>query len=522
MDAPWTALLAWDAAPTLAPPLVAIVLALLTRRVVVSLAAAALVGALVAARGGPLNAIAILFRTGSEVVLDTDNLTVAAFSLLVAAMVGVMEASGGTRALVARIERLAKGRRGTMVASWLSGGVVFFDDYANCLVVGSAMGPLADRTGVSRAKLAYIVDATAAPVASLAIISTWVGYEVGLFGDALAGLDPELVQLHAGASGFGLFLQALPYRFYCILTLLFVGMVAITGRDFGPMAVEEARAAARPRPAPSASDELKASPWLAALPVLTLIVVTFSALWWDGWRSLGADAVGAPLFDVFGAADAFGAMLLGSVVSLTVAVVLSVVLRALAPRAVPGAAGSAAKSVLQALVVLYLAWTLGSLIKQIGAPDFIAAAIDGRVPLAVLPGLVFVLSAATAFSTGSSFFTMGALIPIVIPVAVLLGGGGIDHVVVIASAAAVLDGAVLGDHASPISDTTILSSLGSRVDVVTHVRTQLPYVAVVGATTIVVCALPAALGVSPWVLVAVGGLVCFGALMTLGRVPQSA
>lgn len=506
-----TTILSWDGGLTLLAPLVAIGLALLTRRVVPSLGAAVIVGAVVGARGDVPAALTRLLQVVVEVTTSTDNLKVSAFSLLVAATVGVMGASGGTAALVARVEGLARGRRGAMVASWLSGGVVFFDDYANCLVVGSAMGPLCDRSGVSRAKLAYIVDATAAPIASLAILSTWVGYEVGLLGDALAGTA-------AAGPGFPVFLSALPYRFYCILTLCFVGAIALSGRDFGPMYTAEAQPAAPTSPGSVAAEPT--SPWLAAVPILVLIGVTFGGLWLSGIRGLGPEATDPRLFEVLGAADAFQSMLNGSLAALLVACGLAVLSGALAVGALPQAAWSSIRSVLAALVVLYLAWTLGAIIKDTNAAGFIASALQGWLPPALLPALVFLLAVITSFSTGSSFFTMGALIPLVIPLAVEMGGGG--GPILLASAAAVLDGSVLGDHASPISDTTILSSLGAKCDVVTHVRTQLPYVLIVGIVALLVGTVPAGLGLSPWLLIGIGGPACVGLVLLLGRVPPRA
>ncbi len=506
-------LLAWDGGLTLLAPVVAIAAALVTRRVVPSLVAAVTVGAWVLARGSLGGTLAALAEHVSAVVTDADNLTISAFSVAVAATVGVMGASGGTAALVGLIERVARGRRGAMGATAAAGGVVFFDDYANCLVVGSAMGPLCDRSGVSRAKLAYLVDSTAAPIASLAVVSTWVGYEVGLLDDALAGLSAE------APSAFALFLQALPYRFYCILTLFFVAAIALTGRDYGPMR----RLEANPPPPPDAAESAargRGGPWHAGLPVLALVLVTFGLLVSDGRRSLGPDAATAPLFEVLGAADPFFAMLVGGVVAWLLAGGLAMT-AGLSPREVAAGSWGMVRNVLPALLVLYLAWTLGGLIKEAGTASFIAGALDGRLSPVALPAVVFLLAALTSFSTGSSFFTMGALIPLVVPLAHEMGGGAVGAVL-LASTAAVLDGAVLGDHASPISDTTILSSLGAGTDVVTHVRTQLPYALTVGGIAVAVGAIPVvALGTSPWLSVAVGAAACGAVVRLVGKPPSA-
>jgi Na+/H+ antiporter NhaC len=438
---------------------------------------------------------------------------VTCFSLAVAAMVGLLSRSGATRSLVERVAGLARGRRGAMVASWLAGVVVFFDDYANCLVVGSSMGPLCDRFGVSRQKLAYIVDSTAAPVASLALVSTWVGYEVGQISDALGP--------NASISAFELFLQALPYRFYCILTLVMVGVLALTGRDFGPMAAAEEQAYS-PRPLTPSLEALGRAPWwVAASPLVLLIGLTFGLMFRDGRAALGERAADARLFEILGAVtDPFGAMLSGSLAALAAALVLVLITRALPLAEAGRGVWIGLRSVGEALLVLYLAWTLGSVIEACGAGAFLQTLLANRLDPRWLPALTFLLAAATSLSTGSSFFTMGALIPLVLPLALRLEGGEAT-LVVIASTAAVLDGAVFGDHASPISDATVLSALGAGCDVISHVRTQLPYALTAGAAAVVCGAVPVGFGVPWWagLLLGCGLLVAFVLLM--GKPPQA-
>jgi Na+/H+ antiporter NhaC len=505
--------IAWDGALTLLAPLVAIVLALMTRKVIPSLAAGVFVGALVGAKADVVLAAQSLATFSFDIVRAPDKILICLFSLLVAGTVGVMGRSGGTRALVQRVEIFAKGRRGAMTSSWLAGAIVFFDDYANCLVVGSAMGPVVDRFRVSRAKLAYIVDATAAPVASLALVSTWVGYEVSM----IAENTPV-----AGANGFNIFLQALPYRFYCILTLFFVGAIALTGRDFGPMARAEQEAFVAPPP--EVTDAARSRPTyvsLAAVPIAILVAGTFGLMFRAGWIALGADAATASPLDIMSAVeDPYTPMFLGSVAAFLAASVLALATRTLSLRNVYRGAWGGMKVVLSALAILFFAWLLSDVIKATHAREFIATALEGRLDPWLLPALTFLLACATAFATGSSFSTMGVLIPIVIPLAYELDPG--MGPIFLASCAAVLDGAVLGDHASPISDTTVLSSIGANVDVVTHVRTQLPYVLVVGAVAVVFGSLPAGLGWSPWVLLPLGGLCCVAVVRVLGSLPTPA
>ncbi len=502
-------LLDWDGGLSLLPPVVAVFLAWITRRVVPSLAAAALVAAAVATQGDLLEAPALAVTTLLDNLLDPDNATITAFSVAVAATVGVLGRSGGTRALVERVERVATNRRRSMTASWLAGAVVFFDDYANCLVVGSSMGPLCDRHGVSRAKLAYIVDATAAPIASVAMVSTWIGYEVGLIAKELEAVGSDLAP-------FGVFLEAVPYRFYCLLTLAFVGAIALTGRDFGPMA--EVEAGTRPEPRVEAESARVPPLWVGLLPVGTLVFGVFGLLIGHGVYNLGGDVVGKAPFEILDAANPFLDMAVGASIAFLVSLATGAAAK-VSPPELARAAWSGTKSVAMALAVLYLAWTLGSLIKQTHAADFLASLLEGRLAPELLPFATFLLAGMTAFGTGSSYFTMGTLLPLVLPLALQLDPTG--GPIVLASMAAVLDGAVLGDHVSPISDTTILSALGSGVDLMTHVRTQMPYAMTVGAVAVALCVLPAGYGISPWVLVPVGMAVCVAVVRLLGRVPRA-
>ena len=453
---------------------------------------------------------------GRDWSVTWDHAIIVGFSVMVAASVGVMSASGATRALVMIIERYAKGPRGAMTVSWLGGMVVFFDDYANCLVVGNAMGPLCDRFKVSRAKLAYIVNSTAAPIASLALVSTWVGYEVGLVGQALA-------QAGSDARAFDVFLQALPYRFYSIFTVVFVGTVALSGRDFGPMAIEER--AARSRSNTASLARVKAQQvghwWIAAITVLTLVVLTFYLMISSGRQSLGADAANAALFEVLGQADPYGSMFIASLTAFAFAALLTVGTRTLSPVGVARSAWKGATTVFDAIAILVMAWALGQVIGHTNAAQFIAAVLTDSLPVFLIPTATFLLAAGTAFATGTSFGTMGILIPLVVPLAVGLSGDTVGPVVY-SSTAAVLAGACLGDHASPISDTTVLSSIGSKVDVVLHVKTQLPYALCTGLISILAGYIPVSLGLSPWVALPLGMVTCVAVVMIVGRPSEPA
>jgi len=537
--------------------------------------------------------------SGDPTAISLDHLIITAFSLAIAAMVGVLSRSGATRAVVRLIEGLARGPRGAQVAAWLAGFVVFFDDYANCLVVGSAMGPVCDRFSVSRAKLAFIVDCTAAPIASIALVSTWVGYEIGL-------IASELTKLGSDISAFGLFIQALPYAFYAFSALAMVGAVAILGRDFGPMLAAERAARAATIP-PDDEPPSRALDAIAAIvTVSALLGVTLGALWLDGRASV-ADASTATWFDVLAAADPFRALLLGSTSALVLACVFAVLSGGLIVRRIPAALWAGLKPVLPAIAVLFLAWGLGNAMQDtkaaehltelarpstaftyIGEPIAIPYTIAGpaarlrleildagdrvifassprpdadpvlrwdgsssagaaaspgryrvrasafdaegssvdvivqasqRFPPWLLPAVVFVVAAATAFATGTSFGTLAILIPLVIPLGLALQGGE-PGPVLLGGVAAVLSGAILGDHASPISDTTVLAALGAGVDLMTHVQTQIPYAMTAGVVALAFGFIPAGLGVSPWISAAL----CIGAVVLIvavvGRRPE--
>ena len=440
--------------------------------------------------------------------LAANNILITTFSLLVAGMVAVIEHNGGTIALVRKAERVVRGPRSAMAASWLAGLFVFFDDYANCLMVGTTFRPLYDRHRLSHAKLAYIVDSTAAPVASFAVISTWIGYELGLLADALEG-----VPLAGGLLVF--FMSTLPFRFYSIYSLAFVGAVALSGRDFGPMArLEQETRAALPAFEQRDTPEPAQSAWLAAGPILSLLLATLVCLYVDGRASAGASGPANPtLLSIMGAANAYRSMALGAGTALVVAIGLSLSSQTLTLPGALRASWHGMQRILGALVILYLAWGLGAALETIGTAHALANLLTDNVTAWSLPTLTFLVAATVSFATGSSFSTMAILIPLVVPLAVTLAAGTAGPPV-LATVGAVLAGACFGDHISPISDTTILSATASGVEVITHVRTQLPYALTVGALSLCLGYLPAGFGVSPFILLPLG--VGLGAALVWG------
>ncbi|MEM1030895.1 MAG: Na+/H+ antiporter NhaC family protein [Myxococcota bacterium] len=480
------------------PALVAVGLAVVSRNVVVSLGAAVVVAGLIATRSLGEGLLHALDTTVVGAMADVDHARTILFTVLIGGMVGVVGRSGATRAVVERLARRARSPRSVMVLSWVSGLVVFFDDYANCMIVGSAMGPLYDEQRLSRQKLAYIVDSTAAPVASLALVSTWVGFEVSVISDGLeaAGRDVD---------AYAFFLQGWPYRFYPILALGLVGWVATSGRDIGPMRIAGTHATAAAPHRDEATKEEGGAPWWAAvLPVGLLVGVTLVELYRTGTKGTQGDA---PLYEILGAADGYAAIVHGSAVALIAAFAAAVASRGATFEACFEAMLRGMKLMVEAVIILVLAWSVSAAMKELGAPQYLVGVMAGALPAVALPTVVFVVGAAISFAVGSSYTTMGIMMPIVIPLAYQLAPAGGGDLVPLAASGSVLAGACFGDHCSPISDTTVLSSIGSGADLLAHVKTQLPYALLAGGVAISCGTVPAGFGVNPWLCIAVGLLV---------------
>lgn len=526
---------------SLLPPLIAIGLALAFREVLISLFAGVWLGALAISGFNP---VAATWRVVDEFAVpaigDTSGQTqIVVFSLLLGGMVGVITRNGGTRGIVGAVVQWATNSRRGKLATWAAGLCVFFDDYANTLIVGTTMRPVTDRLRISREKLAYLVDATAAPVAAIVPISTWVGYEISLIGDGLRiaaqqqGISPELAAALASASPLSVFVQTIPYRFYPLLALFLVVLTSWTNRDFGPMARAEARAQSGEglhRPGALLATDVSGASlqpppgirelwWNAALPVLTVICVTLWGLYATGSAAVGP---GSSLITVFGEADPFATLLWGSIAGCIVAVALSVGQRILSLRDTMDALVGGMRAMLVAVVILVLAWSLGSVTEVLHTAQYLSGILVEALPLPLLPALVFLTAAAISFATGTSWGTMAILLPIVVPLSVSLGGGaGFEspggYSILSGAISSVLAGAIFGDHCSPISDTTVLSSMATSCDHMDHVRTQLPYATAVAAVSIVLGDIGTAYGLPVWVALGGGCLALYILLRWRGR-----
>ena len=527
----WTSLL---------PPILAIILALVFKEVVTSLFVGVWLGAFIFAGLNPITGTMRAIDTFiTPVLVDYSHAAILVFSFLLGGMVGVISKSGGTQGIVEAVRPLATTPRRAQLATYLSGLAIFFDDYANTLIVGNTMRPITDRMMVSREKLAYIVDSTAAPVAAIVFVSTWVGFEISLIGDGLAaaaaqsGTSPEVAEALGSANAFTIFIHSIPYLFYPLLALLMVGLIVFLQRDFGPMLEAERRASRgdglyrEGAMLMSEAGSHKMEPeegapvrWYnAVLPVLSVVLVVLFGLYFEGRSNLGRPGT---IWEIFGAASAFDALLWGSLIGCIVAIALAVGQRILTVhQAIDGLVGGM-RAMFLAGIILILAWSLGLVTEVLGTASYISGLLEGNLPAQLLPALVFVTAAAIAFATGTSWGTMGILLPIVIPLAVALGGtvdpaAGTAYVILLGSIASVLAGAIFGDHCSPISDTTVMSSMASACDHVDHVRTQLPYALAVGLVGVVLGNIPTAYGFPVWLSLLLSAGFLFALLRFYGK-----
>jgi Na+/H+ antiporter NhaC len=489
---------------SLIPAFLVIAVALALRAVLVALSTAVLAGAILAA--GPDFLAALRDRIVGPALLNADNQLVIGFALALVAAVRLLTVTGALSALMRPFARLAGTRRGSQAAAGLMGGAVFFDDYANALVVGAAARPLTDAQRVSREKLAWIVDATAAPVAGLVPVSTWVAYEIKLLGDS--GADFSAI----APDGFGLLIASLPFRFYCLFTLAFMAFVIATRRDYGPMLRAERRAfttgrltaSPLPPPAPAtATPDLRVARLGAPLASLAILIVVAGAI---------CSAVG--LFD-----NALLALMQSALASLALTIVGTLAGRLLPLRALGLELLKALGHILPLVAILALAFSLRHAADALGAGSYLATLAED-VPTGILPLACFLVAASIAFATGTSWGTMSILIPLALPLAAKLTAGHPDGpLLVMLVAASILDGAIFGDHCALISDTTIMSAVASDCPVVDHFDTQLPYtfppMLAAGLCGYGLLGLAPA---TPWFAAfALGLLLCFGAIRVLGQ-----
>ena len=502
----------------LLPPIIAIVLALITKEVYSSLFIGIVVGALFYSGfsfEGTLNHI--FFEEVDDasygmisVLSDPSNVGILIFLVILGTLVALMNNAGGSAAFGRWATTHIKTRVGAQLATVALGVLIFVDDYFNCLTVGSVMRPVTDTHNISRAKLAYLIDATAAPVCIIAPISSWAA--------AVAGFASK-----SDANGIALFISAIPYNFYALLTILMMITLAVTKTDFGPMAIHERNALkgdlftteARPyADADAHEDTSKGKVIDLVLPVVVLVIACIIGLIYTGGFFSGESFVSA-----FANCSASMGLVLGSSVALVFAIIFFIARRVLSFKQCMACIPEGFKAMVPAILILTFAWTLKSMTDSLGAAEYVAGVVKASAGsfMNFLPAIVFIIACLLSFATGTSWGTFGILIPIVLEV---FGASGTALSTI--SMSACMAGAVCGDHCSPISDTTIMSSAGAQCDHVNHVSTQLPYaisVAGISFITYLICGVLLTIGMANpvWVALPLGIVLTIVYIMLMKR-----
>lgn len=551
------------------PPLLTIACAIISRRVVLSLVAGIVAAIIILLPSASLRQeelgadftwgqylldssssfLASFFEEHLWVqLIDEDHMRVFAFTTLLSMQVALIHKMGGMKGIVLWASHFARTRRTGQFMTWVIGLLIFIDDYANMMLLGSTMRPVTDRLKISREKLAFLVDSTSAPVAGLALVSTWVAGEIGYIEDGFqaAGVD-------IGSQAFMIFAESIPTRFYIIFALLFVLIIAVSGRDYGPMLAAERKAKNADPEAGEGADGAEqenganasehryppgARPLNAILPILVTVGVVLLLLVLTGRMALEeagtlpdpAAAAAKSTFErisdwgyLVGNGNSYIALVYGSLAGLVVCLLLNAMQRILDAAHIGKAMLNGFLHVFPALIILWLAWALSGLTGKdyLATGDFLAGlVVQANISPELMPTIIFLVAGGVAFGTGTSWGTMGIVMPIAIPLVIdLLDPVNVDihHPILLASISGVLAGAIFGDHCSPISDTTILSSRSSDCDHIAHVRTQMPYALTVAAVTILIGTLPVGFGAPAWLLIPLGIASLIGILLAFGR-----
>jgi Na+/H+ antiporter NhaC len=505
-------------------------LALLARQVLVALFVGVWIGAALIYDYNPVTGF--FYGLTEYIALapaDPDKMAIIVFSLTLGGMVGVISKMGGTQGIVDKLAKYASNSQRGQIVTWLMGIFIFFDDYANTLIVGNTMRPLADKLRISREKLSYLVDSTAAPVANIAIISTWIGFEISLIGTSFESLgltdNPYLT-----------FFKTIPYNFYPLFALALGFSIAWYGRDFGPMLKAERRTLRTGQVlAPGATpvstldtqeivaDKNIEKKWYNGfIPILVVILTTLLGLWFTGLSALRTsgidiDSVGFIQYIslVIGESDSYSVLMWASFLGSVIAILLAIGQKLLRLDQSIAAWIGGVKAMILAALILTMAWSIGNICTDLKTADYIIHISEGLLSPYFIPLLSFIIASLISFATGTSWGVMAILMPIVIPIAHLVPQAdpaitfAQQEGIFLSTIASVLAGATFGDHCSPISDTTIMSSMASGADHIDHVRTQLPYALFGGILSMTIGYLPIGFGVSPFIMLPVGILIIF-------------
>lgn len=543
---------------TLLPPFIAIILAFITKDVILSLFMGVLSGTFLLSLASNIffvdtialiNIYDTLVESFSKIISyvlkstsDPVNAGIILQILCIGGLVALITKMGGAKAIALQFAKRAKTAISAQLNTWFIGLLIFFDDYANLLIVGPIMRPLADKFKISREKFAFIIDSTAAPVAGIAIISTWIGLEVSLIKNAYASIGIDNV------SAFGIFVETIPYRFYNIFMLFFVALTAIMGREFGSMYAAQIRAKTTGQIAPvsksaaldtaeledqflAPKDGIKIRAFDAIIPVMTLIILAILGFYFNGFSVLEgeelANAKANPLSfetlrSAFGSADSSIVLFQAALFAAIVAIFIGVRRRIFNIKEAIETWIYGWKTMIFTIVLLLLAWSLSSIVKDLGTSTFITHLLADKLPEFILPATIFAFASLISFAIGTSYGTMGVLMPLAVPLAFEvaklngLEGEALHHYMVL-NISCVLTGAIFGNHCSPISDNVILSSMSAKCDHMEHVRTQIPYALFICAISLFTGYIPTALGLSVWLVLPLNFILIALLLRIIGK-----
>ncbi len=524
---------------TILPPLVAIVLAFITKNVVISLFVGTLSGCFILQISGSNLFIAIIksfldfVQRALNSLADPWNAGIILQVMAIGGVISLVSRMGGAKAIAESLAKRAKTPRSSQIITWFLGILVFFDDYANSLIVGPIMKPVADKMKISRERLSFIIDATAAPVAGIAIISTWIGLEVGLIREGFTGIGQNV-------DAFGVFLSTIPYRFYNILILIFVVTTSLLLREFGPMRKAEIRArkgnnnsseeilmSREMQEEVAVKEGVKLSIWNAIIPIGALMISALASFYYSGYTAIMAGEDSAlqmimttspasfdAIREAFSASDASVALFQSALFASIVAIIMAVGKKIFTISEAIDAWIDGMKGLIITGVILILAWSLSSVIKELGTAAFLVQLLSDSIPMFLLPSIIFLLGAIISFATGTAYGTMGILMPLAIPLSYSISP---EMGYVVMSTSAVLTGAIFGDHCSPISDTTIMSSMGAGCGHIDHVKTQLPYSIFVAVIAVLFGYIPVGLGMPIWVVLPLASVIMIGLIYFIGK-----
>lgn len=494
------------------PPIVAVVLAILTKRVLFSLFISIWVGGFIAADGNPFAAVGMTFTWMKDVMVDPWNARFLVMTALLGTGAAFMFKTGGSDGLIKILEKRLTTKRRVGFLAYFLGIIIFFNDYVNSVIVGNATKDITARHRMSREKLSYIIDSTAAPMATIGPVSDWIGFQVSLIAAAIASASIT------GIEPYFAFLQSIPWNFYAILCLFAVPMI-ILGKDFGPMAKAEQRAKTTGKLIPDGSTPLSsveedlgkphqsgASVWNFILPLIALITVGLWGLWYTG-----GGATGKSMMDALADTDVSAALTWGAFAMTLTGIILALI-QGMNLKMCEDTVLAGIKTMLPALIIIVLAWSIGTVTEDLGTAEFVVGATKSWMTPALLPFLIFIIAMFVSFATGTSWGTMSILTPIAIPLAYAIGGVELVHIAI----GSIFAGSIFGDHISPISDTTVMASIFSESDHIAHVNTQIPYALVPAGISSVLYLSYTLIG-SSIILLLIGIVVQFFLLRYLGN-----